>query len=95
MIITPTKKSKTQTQKLIETGMGIIRYFHSLEAKGEMHSAEAKKLAMDSLSSIIFGLILVGDNSKDPFIITVLFASMGIFYLIATIFIYRIKTKVN
>lgn len=44
-----------------------------------------------AISSIIIGLLLTGDNQRNPIIITLLFASQGIFYLIAVLFLRKIK----
>jgi Na+/melibiose symporter-like transporter len=44
-----------------------------------------------ALFSIIIGLLLTGDNQRNPIIITLLFASQGFFYLIAVLFLRKIK----
>ncbi len=42
---------------------------------------------------IIIGLILTGANQRNPIIITLLFGSQGFFYLIAVIFLRKIKLE--
>ena len=44
-----------------------------------------------AISSIIIGLLLTGNNKSNPIIITLLFASQGFFYLIAVLFLRKIK----
>ena len=44
-----------------------------------------------SLASFILGLVLTGSNAENPVIITVILASMGIFYLISYSFLRKIK----
>lgn len=45
------------------------------------------------LSSIIIGIILTGENKTNPIIITFLFASQGVFYIIAVLFLRKVKTE--
>ena len=49
------EEKKAQTQILIETGMSIVKHYHSLEENGKLGRDEAKRFAMDSLSAITFG----------------------------------------
>jgi Na+/melibiose symporter-like transporter len=44
-----------------------------------------------AISSIVIGLLLTGSNQRNPIIITLLFASQGFFYLIAVLFLRKIK----
>lgn len=44
-----------------------------------------------ALSSIIIGLLLTGANQRNPIVITLLFASQGFFYLIAVLFLRKVK----
>jgi len=46
-----------------------------------------------AFSSIVIGLILTGANQRNPVIITVMFAMQSVFYLIAIVFIRRIKIE--
>ncbi|MHA1193092.1 MAG: MFS transporter, partial [Promethearchaeota archaeon] len=43
-----------------------------------------------AIASMFVGIILSGPNEENPFVIIIIFSSMGIFYLIAFIFIKRI-----
>jgi len=70
-------EKKAQTKILIETGMSIVKHYHSLEESGQLSSDETKKYAMDSLSAITFretgyfwindtkGLMLMNPNSPE------------------------------
>ena len=44
-----------------------------------------------AMFSIVIGLLLTGNNKSNPIVITLLFTSQGIFYLIAVIFLRKIK----
>ncbi|GAG62722.1 unnamed protein product [marine sediment metagenome] len=44
-----------------------------------------------AISSIVIGLLLTGNNQSNPIIITLLFTSQGFFYLIAVLFLRKIK----
>jgi MFS family permease len=46
-----------------------------------------------AIASLLVGFILSGLNEKNPTILILLFISMGLFYLLALIFIRRIKIK--
>lgn len=46
-----------------------------------------------AFSSIIVGLILTGANQRNPIIITLVFASQGIFYLVGLLFLRRINIE--
>jgi Na+/melibiose symporter-like transporter len=47
-----------------------------------------------AFSSIIIGLLLTGANQRNPIIITLLFSSQCIFYLIAVFFIRKVKIDI-
>jgi hypothetical protein len=44
-----------------------------------------------AIFSIVIGLLLTGNNKSNPIVITLLFSSQGIFYLIAVVFLRKIK----
>ena len=46
-----------------------------------------------SIASLMLGIILTGSNERDAFIITISFASMGIFYLLAVFYLKQVKLK--
>lgn len=48
-----------------------------------------------AFASIFVGALLSGNNEENPFAITIVFLSMGLFYLIAFLFISRIKLSKN
>lgn len=48
-------EEKSQAKKLIDTGMGVITYFHHLETSGELTIGEGQKMALHSLASATFG----------------------------------------
>ncbi|MFX1371885.1 MAG: MFS transporter [Promethearchaeota archaeon] len=46
-----------------------------------------------ALASLSIGIVLTGNNEKNPIIITLTMASMGLFYLISLFFLSRIKLE--
>jgi hypothetical protein len=48
-----------------------------------------------AVASMFVGSILSGPNEENPYVIIFLFVSLGIFYLIAFIFVKRIKLSKN
>lgn len=50
------QERKDQTQRIIDTGMGIFEYFYSLELTGNLDQATAQNYAMESLENALFGL---------------------------------------
>ncbi len=49
------QEKKDQSKQLSEVGIGVIRYFHRLELAGELSSADAKRLASNTLRSATYG----------------------------------------